>query len=277
MKISYRRYSGKPMLLGDKVTSTRGSWVEKRTAFISKLRDKNEVEFDAYDAEMLFVEFGSTNTQFYGEDIKKTIELVNHYKENNKKVIFLCDDPELVPKDVSEWATEMWVNANENACSILWKLPCKSFYFHALIQKLPYSTNHNNKIIYWGGSSGGREDTLAKLQRIYDIEVFGKQKEYTKIKVKEGPNQDKRMEFYSNFKFCLSLRDNKHIKLGWKTGRHYHAINAGIPALTVTELITYKNNELDNKLRLDIYKRNLQEVKQHELWNQQILENYTLA
>lgn len=260
-RVAYRRYSGKLLLEGDKITSTRGSWVEKRTALLKEIEKHATLVSPEEESDILFVEFGSLNTQFYGEDIEETMRLVRLHK---RKVYFICDDPELVPKDIAEWADLMLVNANPEACEKEWKVPCVDVYFHSLIERRPYNPNHNNKLVYWGGSSGGREKMLKLLMSVFPIVVYGKQKDFTELSVFEAPTQDKRMDFYSQFSGCLSLRDKRHKRLNWKTGRHYHAINAGIPA------IEFPNQDIfwDDK-RKELYEEQVAEVekhKRHTLW-----------
>ena len=63
------------------------------------------------------------------------------------------------------------------------------------------------------------------------IEISGKPKEWTdfNINVIENPQQKDRRKFYRNYKGCLTVYDSKHKTSGWRTGRAYHALYAGIP------------------------------------------------
>lgn len=261
-RVAYRRYSGKLLLEGDKITSTRGSWVEKRTALLREIGKRATIVSPEEESDILFVEFGSLNERFYGDDIAETMRLVKLHK---RKVYFICDDPELVPKDVAEWVDLMLVNANPEKCAREWKVPCSALYFHSLIERRPYNPEHNNRLVYWGGSSGGREKMLKLLMTVFPIEIYGKQNDFTELSVKEAPTQDKRMDFYSKFSACLSIRDKKHKRLGWKTGRHYHAINAGIPAVEFpTQDVFYPEQ------RKELYDKQVLEVeieKEKTLWN----------
>ena len=51
------------------------------------------------------------------------------------------------------------------------------------------------------------------------------------MKPKDPPSQEERSSFYRQFAYCLGMNDNKHKKLGWNTGRIFHALASGIPVL----------------------------------------------
>lgn len=238
MKVGYRRYSGKAFLAGDKVTSTRGAWLEKRIAFVELLKSRgHEIEivntgdpFKLFD--VLFVEFGSNNKVFYGDDITYTEELMSYNGEFEKKIIFICDDPELFPKLNPFFVDHYWVNAdNELACSKHFGVSCESFPFYGLQEVRRFAGEHNGKVVYYGGTSQGREERLSKYKVLLPIEVYGKEKDYKTINPKAPPSQEERSDFYRSFAYCLGMQDNKHRKLGWNTGRIYHAIASGIPVL----------------------------------------------
>lgn len=235
MKVGYRRYSGKAFLSGDKVTSTRGAWLEKRIAFVELLKSRgHEVTvvktgepMQSFD--VLFVEFGSDNAVFYGDDIEYTKKLI---EAEQGKIIFICDDPELFPKLNPFYIDHYWVNAeNELACSKHFGVPCESFPFYGLQETQSFASEHNEKVVYYGGTSQGREERLSKYRVFLPLEVYGKQKDFKDINPLPPPSQEERASFYRKFKYCLGMTDNKHRKLGWNTGRIYHAIAAGVPVL----------------------------------------------
>ena len=122
--IGYRRVSGK-VGLTDNENGVRGAWVEKRVALFKKLLDNNYkiallsqptdqteaegVEFStAYKpVDVLILEFGGTNIQFYKKYWDATVEMIN---EHRGRIIFINDDPdlsflwELLPnEDWSRW------------------------------------------------------------------------------------------------------------------------------------------------------------------------------
>jgi hypothetical protein len=49
--------------------------------------------------------------------------------------------------------------------------------------------------------------------------------------VYDAPDQPNRAKFYSEQLGCLALADTKHKLLNWRTGRAFHAIKAGCPAV----------------------------------------------
>ncbi len=234
MNIGYRRYSGKAFLDAEKVTSKRGAWLEKRLALIDFLKKRNTVEIiengtDYSKFDKILVEFGSLNTMFYADDIKFSEEILA-----SGKAIFLLDDPDLMPKYLLENPTiPIFVNADAEKCSKYWKRGnFESFPVYGLQTfKVPHLEN-NGKVVYYGGTSGGREDKLLKLSVLVpELVVVGAKKDYKFIIPKEPPEQTERADFYSSFMACLNLRDAKHKKTGWNTGREFHAILAGCPVV----------------------------------------------
>jgi hypothetical protein len=128
MKIAYRRFSG-AIGLSQLEVGTRGMWLEKRRALLAELRRRghtvdlvnrmtkfSQLPVEAKlspEHELLMIEFGSSNKQFYGKDIEETLRMIKSHKGC---VVFLCDDPdlplpwkELPDEDWSRWS--VWYNA----------------------------------------------------------------------------------------------------------------------------------------------------------------------
>lgn len=232
MKIGYRRYSGPVYLDATKVKSKRGAWLEKRIALFQALAErgntitilKNGDDFSEYDK--ILVEFGSLNYLFHKPDIDYSNKILQ-----SKKAIFILDDPDLMPKNI--FGADVWVNADAYECAKKWKIHgISSFPIYGLQNIRKPSEIHNGKIVYYGGTSGGREKLLRQYQTLLpNLEIYGDKKDYKHIIPKEPPSQVERAKFYSQFMACLSVTDPLHKKLKWNTGRKYHAILAGCPVI----------------------------------------------
>ena len=111
MRIGYRRFSG-PVGITQQESGTRGLWWDKRLALLRLLQSRGHqvvpmtkptkhsagVWKPVYDPQLaridlLLIEFGGTNMQFYGDDIRQTMELLRRY---NGMVLYLNDDPDLM-------------------------------------------------------------------------------------------------------------------------------------------------------------------------------------
>lgn len=253
MNIGYRRYSGKAFTTAEQITSKRGAWFEKRMALLSQLaRRSNEISFiengqpyDSYD--IVLVEFGSLNTMFYKEDIDYSEEILS----KAKKVVFILDDPDLMPMSMLKKHLDVpiWVNANPKKCSRYWKRgDFKEFPIYGYQDAQEPRSEHNGKIVYYGGTSGGRERLLMKYKALLpNLEVYGAEKDYTYIKPWEPPAQHERADFYARFMGCLGLVDKKHKRTGWNTGRITHAILAWCPAVLETPGFLEVCKNLENK------------------------------
>jgi len=133
-RVGYRRVSGK-IGLTNKENGVRGAWVEKRVALFKNMlefghriiplseatdatKDDGFETFDTYqECDVLMLEFGGTNLQFYQKYWDKTVEMIKSHKG---RVIFLNDDPdlpflwELLPdEDWSRWT----IAANATECN----------------------------------------------------------------------------------------------------------------------------------------------------------------
>lgn len=236
MNIGYRRFSGKAFLSSDGVKSKRGAWLEKRTAFVKFLRSRGHsveiIEGDGtfysklYSYDLVFLEFGSNNRLFYKEDIAISFEVANKAKQ----CIFLLDDPALAIKELSHLT--WWVNGDVSCCSKHFKVQCEFFPFSSLQSTLKPSFSHNGRIVYYGGTSGSREKRLAVCSKVLpNLEIYGDQKDFKFFTPLEPPEQKDRQNFYHQFQACLNVNDSLHKKLDWRTGRRYHAILAGCPAV----------------------------------------------
>jgi hypothetical protein len=71
------------------------------------------------------------------------------------------------------------------------------------------------------------------LEARLSLVVCGRAKEWAdyEVAVHEPPTQADRRDFYSQKKGCITLADAKHKRLGWRTGRAYHALFAGTPVV----------------------------------------------
>lgn len=259
--IGYRRVSGK-IGLTDKENGIRGAWVEKRVALFKNLLNSNYKiipfteatdptksdgfeTFDSYQhCDVLMLEFGGTNLQFYKKYWDKTVELINQHKG---KIVFLNDDPdlpflwELLPdEDWSRWT----IAANATNCTEvarILKCPLGSTTIDLpMASGMEFAIFHSGgiqKIVYIGRPNG-RNKYFKEYTKSPALQVAGKESEWTdysdKITVIENPQQRDRRAFYQKYNGCLAVYDEKHKSSGWRTGRAYHALYAGIPVCAPT-------------------------------------------
>ena len=254
LKLGYRRVSGK-IGLTNKESGVRGAWVEKRIALFKNLFASgysiipfsSPTEATAADGftsvdnytncDILILEFGGTNLQFYKKDWDKTVELI---KSHSGKIIFINDDPdlpflwELLPNE--KW--DRWVVAANatNSAEVSTILKCP---MGVRVVDLPmangmtfesFSNGNIDKTVYIGRPNG-RTKHFKEFLKSPILEISGKPKEWTdfNVNVIENPQQKDRRKFYRNYKGCLTVYDSKHKTSGWRTGRAFHALYAGIP------------------------------------------------
>jgi hypothetical protein len=87
------------------------------------------------------------------------------------------------------------------------------------------------KVVYIGRPSG-RAKYFKEFTQSPELQVAGKPTEWTdfpEVEVAENPQQRDRRKFYQTYNGCLAVFDGKHKESGWRTGRAYHALYAGIP------------------------------------------------
>lgn len=253
--VGYRRVSGKVGLTNNE-EGIRGAWVEKRVALfknllsnnykikiLSELTDPTKAELSDYDlsykeCDVLMLEFGGTNLQFYQKYWDKTVEMINAHKG---KIIFINDDPdlgflwELLPnEDWSRWT----VAANAVNCKEVGEtLKCPEgvrvvdYPMDGGMEFAEFHQGIHNQVVYIGRPNG-RAKIFKELTQSSNLTIAGKQEEwsdYPSIAVVKNPSQKDRREFYQNYAGCLAVYDGKHKSCGWRTGRAYHAVYAGIP------------------------------------------------
>jgi hypothetical protein len=253
--IAYRRVAGKIGLTANE-NGIRGAWVEKRIALMKHFLNLNYQivllsettettkqqgykTFSKYQpCDLLVVEFGGNNLQFYKKDWFKTLEII---KAHTGQILFLIDDPDLpflwhlLPdEDWSRWTIA--ANAvNTNAVREVLKVPAKAKVVDYPMMpegdNLTFNAKENSHLIYIGRPNG-RKKYLNDYTQSDHLRIAGQEKDwrqYDKIKLLPYPQQRHRKQFYQQFSGCLAISDNKHIQTGWRTGRAYHALYAGIP------------------------------------------------
>lgn len=253
MKIAYRRMSG-AIGVTDAERGTRGLWWEKRKALFKELMMRgHEVsivnrltepskhigavdKFTALDCGLLIVEFGSSNTQFYGSDLEETKWLAENFKGPK---VFICDDPDLPfiwewAKKPNEWTC--WYNANLGKAIGKEPIGVKivDFPFSSLQDALePREDYLREKFVYIGRPLGRGPAVRNLIAGRVPWRIYGKPKEWEEfgVAVHAPPDQPQRAQFYSMQLGSLVLADRKHKQLGWRTGRAYHAVLAGCPAV----------------------------------------------
>jgi hypothetical protein len=54
------------------------------------------------------------------------------------------------------------------------------------------------------------------------------------LPIVDAPEQSARADWYGQYRACFAMFDGKHAITGWRTGRAYHALLAGIPVASPT-------------------------------------------
>lgn len=255
-KVGYRRVSGK-IGLTTKENGVRGAWVEKRVALFKNMldfgyqiipfseatdatKDDGFETFNEYQpCDVLMLEFGGTNLQFYQKYWDKTVEMIKAHKG---RVIFLNDDPdlpflwELLPdEDWSRWTIAANATNCDEVAKIL-KCPIGSTTVDLpMASGMEFAEFHAGgieKAVYIGRPNG-RNKYFKEYVKSPELQVAGKEAEWDdykeQITVLENPQQRDRRKFYQQYNGCLAVYDDKHKNSGWRTGRAYHALYAGIP------------------------------------------------
>jgi len=253
--IGYRRVAGKIGLTNNE-EGIRGAWVDKRIALFKKFfadghrivllssttdatRDEGlDRQSDNFD--ILCLEFGGTNLQFYGKNWDLTIEYV---KNHSGFVWFVCDDPDLsflwnlMPDEAWDRWTILANAVNADATLRALKAPEGVGFMHLAMDKYmeadSFSPGTIKKVVYIGRNQG-RSAHFKNFGASPYLQIAGKTKEwedYPLLSLVDVPQQKDRRKFYRNYYGCLAIYDKKHKETGWHTGRAYHALYAGIPVL----------------------------------------------
>ncbi len=261
-KILYRRYSGAIGLTKDEI-GTRGLWWEKRHGlcqflvsrghdihFVNRMTKESSGLGSEYDGpyDLMIVEFGSGNKNFYGKDIEETLRMMRNLPKGTPK-IFICDDPDLPLEwgavsgiqNVFAWYNCVGANSllNQPEAIKTYDMPFSSLvvaanggvYPEPLI--LTPEQREGRGLCYLGRPDGRRKIIHQLLAGNIKFRVYGRQPEWDDLGITAhpAPNQPQRAAFYSKQLGCLALADAKHKILGWRTGRAFHAIVAGCPAV----------------------------------------------
>jgi hypothetical protein len=239
--VGYRRLSGK-LAIDATATGTRGLWWEKRRAFIAALlarqhevvwlsaRMGQEQEGYATSAvDLLIVEFGGMNEQWYAKDIAETKRIV---QAHDGLAIYLCDDPALsAPTWLLYDARERWHVWN-NCTERIGQKHERDFPFGSLLSTLPSAIDYSGRLVYIGRAQG-RTRALREAFAATDVQVYGRAGEWATwpgVTVLDAPAQPQRAAFYNAQLGCLGVADQEHMRRGWRTGRVHHAVAAGAPA-----------------------------------------------
>jgi len=170
--------------------------------------------------DILFLEFSSCNYNFYKEAIDETNDILKTFKG---RVIFLLDDPEIIPKidrEITVWANaDMDYNLKKEFGYKFFKkeLPIDNFPFHGLMTPKEITPHKIDRAVYYGNSTGGRLKKIIASKLQIPLDVYGKQKNYP-FKVNENlPKQHERSDFYKQYLCSICIKDNKHKKYKWLT------------------------------------------------------------
>ena len=259
MKIGYRRVAGKVGLTNQE-NGIRGAWVDKRLALfrafqkyghtvsvLSPLTDltaaKGLIGHAEYKpCDILLLEFGGTNLQFYGDFWDATVRMI---KQHRGEIIFINDDPDLpfvwhlLPnEDWRRWTVAANA-AHPKAVREILKCPAGvrviDYPMHTGMKPGTYAANHNGQVVYIGRPNG-RKKHFTEYAKADNLVIAGKPDEWTEypFSVYPTPQQKDRRRFYKQYAGCLAVYDDKHKMTGWRTGRAYHALYAGVPVCAPT-------------------------------------------
>jgi hypothetical protein len=193
------------------------------------------VKASHYECDLLMLEFGGNNLMFNKKAWEETFVII---KQHKGKIVFLNDDPdlpflwkELPNEDWSRWT----IAANAvNTAEVRKRLgvPAKAkvidIPFHEVLAQRDFADGINPTAIYYGRPNG-RNKVLAPFLTSGIVTIAGKPEEWKDVPVVPAPEQKNRSDFYRQWRACLAIYDGKHADTGWRTGRAYHALLAGIP------------------------------------------------
>lgn len=212
----------------------------------------------AKDMDALFIEMSNHNLLHNYEAIAETVNMMN---ECGCPVFILWDDPELkidthrnkypLPKlkldEAIIFVNAEYIEPDSDAASraLFRRTSCTVgkpvFEFFPIVSIMEYNTlkESPNTLPFWdiedciyiGGTSGGRDKVLQGIQSVIPLTIFSEYKGDLLKVAGQRPPQNERRNCYSNFATNLGLQDKKHKRLGWLTGRCFHALSAGTPSL----------------------------------------------
>jgi hypothetical protein len=265
MRILYHRISG-AIGLTDHESGTRGAWVEKRRNVLRWLHGRSHqmciatrltkatVAAPPEDywyaqpehPDLIVLEFGPSNGSWYAEDYTRTQELLAEHP--GVPVAYLCDDPDLlkpsvcryVPQDDwSRWTFLLNCQSPGLAPEVL-GAPEEAAYreFNPGVG-LPQDEYNESaaagaeRLVY-PGRPGGRKVQCAEMVASGVVEIMGSAAEWAAyhVPVVASPQQAERRAAYRRYLGVVCAFDRTHAVLGWRTGRAYHALAAGVPVLT---------------------------------------------
>jgi len=259
VRIGWVRGAGK-IGLTDQESGTRGAWVEKRRMLFSAFeshdaevipltpmtpRTRVETSYGLADTysrcDLLVVEFAGLNMAWYGDDWRNAAELVRNHKG---RVLFICDDPDL-PLPVDMFAGEDWsrwmfaANAvNVDATAEHLHVPSGATAIDLPLvgeyrDRLRVAPAYEHRSLVYIGRNSGRSAVFKKLLPCEGLTIAGREAEWKSygsvINLVDVPEQAQRAEFYRRYLGGYVVFDKVHQRLGWRTGRAYHAHAAGVP------------------------------------------------
>lgn len=221
--------------------------------------------FPVEELDLLFIEVSNKNVFQNYKVIAESVEILNRA---TCPVILLWDDPELkmdihtsirspLPRlEMKSRDYEVWVNAeyipgNEDKLErtlfpVCGRVPhgkthFKFFPFGALLKyEASPSVYKYDDLVYVGGHSGGRLKQLEFINKWVILSIYYSSKSYPIPINGEPPRQPERKAFYGQYLANLGLQDSLHKKLGWHTGRCFHALAGGIPSIVEQDSVLAK-------------------------------------
>lgn len=233
-------------------------WPETRNAILSALIERgheiillSQLSEGTYpdscltegEYDILMLEFGSANTLMFAKAWEASLKLV---KEHKGPIIYINDDPDLhwsksqseklfQDEDWSRW-TFAFNAIDLSAVRKMFHIPTEAkvveFPMKSLFKRLPFADGEIDKAIYYGKPKA-REKMIQAFYTTKRLAIAGVQKQYEPLglSVLPVPEFNNRGFLYRQYWASLALFDSRHAKIGFRTGRAYHSVLNGVPAL----------------------------------------------
>ncbi len=246
MKIGYRRFAG-GIALSANESLVRSHWTEKRRNFIAGLIGRgHEVtmmsgptrgsrglfEYDeTAKVDVLIIEQGMQDYYFGAKDLTKTLAIIERHEG---RVVYVCDDPDLFPKPDLHIDYSNWLFAVNCLYPERIELPAPAVDFPMMPIKLFYEPPRNvEATASYVGRPNGRGRQVKSFLATGLLEIYGAAKDWKAydVQIHPAPKGHERYVVMRRHAYSLSLFDSKHAKYGWRTGRAYHSLNAGVPVV----------------------------------------------
>jgi len=187
--------------------------------------------------DLLMLEFAGSNPTYFAEDLAATWAIIRNHKG---PVVFLCDDPDLLPEwgdletDYRRW--QVWWNCLDTGEGVLpAEVEVIDAPFGGLLGAETLEAAEDDTLAYIGRTDGRVRRLRELLREKVPFVVYGRGKEWDEFGgagwIRALPRQPLRRAILHRHLGVLGLADARHRAMGWRTGRIFHGIAAGVPAI----------------------------------------------